>query len=503
MTEVIEKKKAASASDYFVMVLLLLQPLLDVLSYFMQEWGDTAVTTGLRMAVLVTVSLYGFWVSEKKRTYILLWSGVIGFWLLHAINGFRVGYQDPMGDLAEYLKLVQLPLWSLAFYTFFKKSPALSKKVITVLAVNVGVIILIILISFGTGNPVYTYDYPERDMQIGLLGWFGVPNSQSAIVGMLGSFAVLWGFQTGKVWVMSLTSLFGMGLLYVTGTRFAYISAICTALGFLILFLWNRRPIKWLVPMAVFLILLVALVGYSPMQARQEKSQDSQSLYQEKTDAVMGEYSGFVAAEGEEIPSAVLERIETVYKNIYGIPGPYNIPLLGDHIEKYGLENVMKAYHYTTASTTLYNSRIYKIKFLQLNWEEKDLFTKLVGFEYAEAKWKDNIYDPENDFQPLKYYYGYLGAGLYGLFLIVVILYTAFSFFRNWRTYLTEETGAYLMMLVFGLAAAQFSGQVLRRPNVVVYLALAIGYLLMYNRKINSSGRIPVSKKVSGNKHFR
>ena len=95
--------------------LLLAQPLLDVLSYFMQEAGSTAFTTALRMAML----------AEKKRPYYVLGGVLLGFWLLHMANCFRLGYQDPVGDAAEFLKLAQFPLWTLAFSTFLRQRDGL------------------------------------------------------------------------------------------------------------------------------------------------------------------------------------------------------------------------------------------------------------------------------------------------------------------------------------------------------------------------------------------
>ena len=107
--------------------LLLVQPLLDVLSYFMQNLGMTALTTALRTVLLFAVSLYGFAISDRKRLYGLLWGVAGGFWLLHMLNCFRLGYQDPVGDAAEYLKLVQFPLWTAVFLTFFRQRPGLDQ----------------------------------------------------------------------------------------------------------------------------------------------------------------------------------------------------------------------------------------------------------------------------------------------------------------------------------------------------------------------------------------
>ena len=50
------KGRMISHTGEFMAALLLLQPMLDVLSYFMQNVGGTVFTTALRMALLITVS---------------------------------------------------------------------------------------------------------------------------------------------------------------------------------------------------------------------------------------------------------------------------------------------------------------------------------------------------------------------------------------------------------------------------------------------------------------
>ena len=483
----------ASHTGEFAFALLVVQPLLDVLSYFMRELDATAVTTSLRMVLLFSVSFYACVISSRKKLYVFSYGVIAVFWLLHMLNCFRVGYVDPVGDVAEYLKLVQFPLWALAFFTFFEHKEELETAVTGWLALNFGLILLVIVLSFGTGNPVYTYDYPERGMQIGILGWFGVPNAQSAIVTLLVPPLLLWAFEKKKLWLFSLACLLGFGLLYFTGTRLTYFAALLVAGGFLLLLLWNKEPLRFCLPLLAVLVLLVVCKDVSPMEIRQSYSVGSNTLYQEKTDAIMGEDSGFVYEEGETIDPKIFEKVKRVYTEVYGVPGPYDLPLLGDLIEKFGLDAVMEAYDYTIAPERLYHSRIRKLTALELNWQEKDLLTKVLGFEYAEATINGHIYDPENDFQPLLYYYGYLGCFLYLAFPAGLIALALCLFFRNWRTFLTMGLGTWAMMFLFALGAAQFSGQVLRKPNVCVYFSLSAALILRhcgrYWQRKESKGR--------------
>ena len=49
------KGRMISHTGEFMAALLLLQPMLDVLSYFMQNVGGTVFTTALRMALLLSL----------------------------------------------------------------------------------------------------------------------------------------------------------------------------------------------------------------------------------------------------------------------------------------------------------------------------------------------------------------------------------------------------------------------------------------------------------------
>ena len=490
MREIRFKTKCVSHAGSFLAVILLLQPLLDVLSFFMQEAGTTAVTTVIRLILLAVVSLYGFVISDRRQLYAAGWAVVAGFWLLHSLNSIREGYLEPIGDAAEFLKLVQFPLWAMAFFTIFQKREGESEDVFGVLAINFGVILLVIGLSYLTGHTAFTYDFPERGIQLGVLGWFGVPNAQSAILSLLVPGVILWALNTEQFWVYTVCSAAGLGLLYMTGTRLTYYTALLCAAGFLLLILLCRRPPVFCLPMLAFFILLLALRGVSPMEQRQQVSETSFAVYQEKIDAVMGEDRDFTYTQGQEIPPAVYEKIKTLYTDVYGVEGVYGEVLLGDLNERFGVEKVMEEFSYSIRPQVLNNSRTRKLIALRMVWEERDFLTHLVGMEYSAAKIGAHNYDPENDFPALLYFTGYLGVAIYGLFLLGIVLYAILAFFVRFPSLLSPEFGTAAMMCALALGAAQLSGQVLRRPNVTVYFSLAAALLLVLARETPSPRKL-------------
>lgn len=491
MAETSLKSKLTLHTGEFMTALLIIQPLLDVLSYFAQGGSGNVFTTALRMVMLATVCLYALVITDRRQLYLALYGGVAAFWFLHVLNCIRVGYQDPVGDAAMYLRLVQFPLWTAAFYTFFKKREDLDLHAVGVLAFNFAMILLIIGLSYATGTPVYTYDNDQRGIHIGVMGWFVVHSAQSAIVSLLALALLLWGYRAGKLWGFCLCCLGGLGLLCLTGTRMAYYTALIAAGGFLALILLTKRRIAFCIPLAVSIVLMIALKGLTPMSQRQTLLGGSLSLYQERIDQIMGDDADYVHKPGEDVPPEVLEKVRTVYTDIYGVGGLFGEPLLEDLNQRFGVERVMELYDYTLRPQELNDSRVRKVIALRLVWEEQDALTHFLGFEYANVRIGDNIYDPENDFPALLFYYGYLGTALYAGFLIWVAACGAVGFFRKFPVLLTVEFGTVVMMFVFTLGAAQMSGNVLRRPNVTVYSALAAAAICYRARMAPPADRLP------------
>ena len=164
----------------------------------------------------------------------------------------------------------------------------------------------------------------------------------------------------------------------------------------------------------------------------------------------------------------------------------------------------MDAYEYTSEPSILSDSRVRKSMYAKLMWEEKDFLTHLFGFEYSDMVYEGTIYDLENDFPAVFYFCGYIGFALYMIFLALfaVMIFKAFGedVAAAWKTqnskgkrsplrkslyafgggvqsFLTMEMGAVGMTFLLAAIAAQISGNVLRRPNVTVYFAIAAAYL--------------------------
>ena len=154
----------------------------------------------------------------------------------------------------------------------------------------------------------------------------------------------------------------------------------------------------------------------------------------------------------------------------------YMVGAVPDIFERFGMERVLLWFHMSTDTARLIDTRQIKLCYSGLIWEDCDLQTKLVGFEVSQLGF-DGTHDLENDWPALYYYYGYLGVGLYAAFVLLVVLRMLRKLLTDFRGSFTAENFALALSLALLVGLAQFSGAVLRRPNVSVYLAVVLGLI--------------------------
>ncbi len=274
------KEAIVGKLPWIVGAIIVIQPLLDVLSYFLGEMGNNSLSTALRFLLLMAVALLGFLVSDRKRVYFLFY-GVMGlFWVAHMANCYRIGYQSMVADTANFLRIMNFPIFALSFVTFFKKGKGLGKFICAAFAINLGEIILFTALPWLTGHPVYTYD----TLYLGVMGWFGVANAQSAIIVLVAPLSLFFAWKSGKYPLFLLSLVLSFGLMFVTGTKFTFYSIFIVAGAFIFLFVLNfqKKSLRYVLPLLAVLVLVVAFRQYAPMQQRESQSAYALSNYQQR-----------------------------------------------------------------------------------------------------------------------------------------------------------------------------------------------------------------------------
>ena len=208
-------ERQASVARIWIWVLILSQPVLDAVSYWAAEMQiSSALTFGARMLILALTVLIAFVLSARKRDYFITAGILIVFWCAHMFACKRVGYADPVSDLTNYVRVAQLPIYTLALMTLLRRAGDIPTLIEKALAADLWIIAAIsaLAVLTGTNNPTY----PK--WEIGVSGWFALPNSQSAIYGVLTLVTVLSAVREKKPATAVLRCAVGFALLFLLGT---------------------------------------------------------------------------------------------------------------------------------------------------------------------------------------------------------------------------------------------------------------------------------------------
>ena len=497
---------------HLIFALIVIQPLFDVLSFFLGEMGSNTLSTLLRFAFMAAVALLGFLVSDKKKLYLIFYALAAAFWLLHMANCFRIGYQSVVQDAANFLRIVSFLVFTLSLITFFHQGQQVRKAILLAFAANFVLFWLFTVLPWALGRPQYTYS----ELFVGMMGWFSIPNAQSTILVLTAPFAIYWAYCTKKYPAFLAMIVLCFGLMYATGTKLTFYSIFIIACAYIFLFVLQlgKAGLRYILPLVAVVVLVFVFWHQSPMDLRERMSAYSRDLNDQQVEATLEQNSADKDAiedaqkSKKKQPEATMEEIHRGLFYVYtdkesnGLFMPYGY-FFEDMNERFGLYRVMEAYNYSITSSTLSDFRVMKSLFSQLVWEEKDLATRFVGYEYSEVVVGDTIYDLENDFPAIYYFFGYIGFALY----MLVFVYIAFVVLRalwadmagafqalprvegpkqKWfalgvwqglKRFLTIEMGAAGMSFLLAILAAQISGYVLRRPNATIYFAVATAYL--------------------------
>ena len=104
-----------------------------------------------------------------------------------------------------------------------------------------------------------------------------------------------------------------------------------------------------------------------------------------------------------------------------------------------------------------------------------------MGYETSRQD-TEGDYDMENDWPAVFYYYGYLGFALYVGFILYFVLQILRTLRRDFSGSFTVLNFTLALTLGLQLGLAQFSGALVRRPNVSIYLALILALIWYQTR---------------------
>ena len=461
----------AACLPKIMLILCIIQPLLDVASFWLDRLClSNGPTTALRFIMLVVVILVGFILSERKRYYFILAGILAALTAAHIAACAQWGYGAPVADLANMLRIYQLPMMTLAFVTMVKTDPDCIDSIKKGFLICLVICATVEVISVVTGTNPYTY----RDQKtVGICGWFYFANSQSAVLSMLVPVALTFVLErTRKMLPFILVSVTGFGVLYFFATRLAFAALLATGLGLAVCLLILRKKGRMSVGRSVAVLLVctalcVAAVGVSPMERNNALVERNKILKQQDIDAMVAADEAVAVEKGIEGEELALARLETAYGKYLAGPSGH-----------FGLKRTAELYDYSTDAGDIADVRRARLNFCKMLLEDQPGLSFWFGMEREDMSHDGITYDVENDFHGIFYLCGAVGLALMIAFLGWFLLRIAGALFRDFEHVFTLQAVGCGLALVCCLAHAYLTAGVLRRPNVTFYLAvlLAMAY---------------------------
>ena len=459
----------------FAFIVLVIQPVMDVVSYWCTEFRlSGGITLLMRMGVMGLSILWGYWISDRKKAYWIA-AGILALiYAGHAFACMQVGYADIVGDISNYIRVAQMPIMMIVFTTCLRQNKKTMRWLLAGAAAALLVVLAVELLSVVTGTDPHTYS----DDGTGILGWFYNTNSQSAILGMLTPFLLLWLLLKQKknpVWVL-LAAAVSCGALFMLGTRLAYASIFAALVGLAVTVLLVRRQC-WssAVGFLALAVVFAGLIKVSPMYLHQHNYEAIQSERQEETDELEIKIPGL--SDGEEGEEGKKEMTPEQYAEMIENLTPLYEKYVGDFVDIFGAEETMKMYHFTTDSFEFSNVRQKKLRFSEALMDCSPFSSRLFGLELSRFTVNGNIYDVENDFHGIYYLYGAVGLIAYLVFLLYFVGLVLWALFKNIKQYFTLTAATQGIALCVCMAHAYNTAGVLRRPNASIYLSLVLALI--------------------------
>ena len=459
-------------SDRWLAFLFAVQPCLDVLAYWTRN--DRVTPAGIiRLLLLLALPCYVLFRNPEKKKLLLFLAFTGSFCLLHVFNCLRNGYLSPVFDIRYMASVVQMPVFAVCFLMAIREEHSKEAALCGFgIAAALTVLFLVISRVTNTGNVTYGEG-------MGYSGWVidVNRNANSTNLVIFAALSVYLAIRSKKLWVLFLTAATVTVVFLSNGTKGCYFSIFLIFLGYAAWLLTERFLLKKQMNRGMLLILMLccvfsaAVYPWTP-RYRVEASQ------QESARGAQGEIEATLLEQGIDITDmSPQERFDNpAVKEVFVFYYWRYLGVKPDLIDRFGMDRVLMQYRMSTDVAKLIDSRVMERQYADMVFQDSDLLTKIVGFEVSQMGY-DGIYDLENDWHAIFYYYGYLGFLLYVGFVLFFLWRVGKRLRRDFTGCLKLENFALLLTLILILGLAHFSGATLRRPNVSIWLSLVLALI--------------------------
>ena len=479
--------RTAFVRNHWLMALIVMQPLLDIIAFWTKS-PDGTLAGYVRLIIMVCLPLYLlFTLRGSERKSFIFWMLGIGLvCALHIANTIRTGPVSLGFDISYTAKVAQMPILAVCFMYSIKNDQT-RNQAYWGLFFAAGITAAALGLSVLTGTANCTYGEG-----LGVSGWVIDDNrcANSIILVTLAAFSIFCAVKSDKPFVNIAVPVIAAVVLIANGTMTCYMSIFVIFIGFAVFLLLEKKirgcNLNRLAVIALVAVAIASAAAY-PLTPKY-KIKQTQSDFAELT---QDDFNDELGALGYDLDSMSNEEklsnpeihtaLEDYYWKCLWIITP-------NMFERFDIDEIMLKYDLTTDAATLINTRTIKNAYASLMWDHSDTLTKLFGIDVSDI-WLTGGMDLENDWPAIRYYYGYVGFAAYAAFILYFVYLIIRRLCRDFKGSFTADNFILLVTFALLIGLAQYSGAVLRRPNVSIYLALVLG-LIHYQTAVNPGSRI-------------
>lgn len=479
--------RTAFVRNHWLMALIVMQPLLDIIAFWTKN-PDGTLAGYVRLIIMVCLPLYLlFTLRGSERKSFIFWMLGIGLvCALHIANTIRTGPVSLGFDISYTAKVAQMPILAVCFMYSIKNDQT-RNQAYWGLFFAAGITAAALGLSVLTGTANCTYGEG-----LGVSGWVIDDNrcANSIILVTLAAFSIFCAVKSDKPFVNIAVPVVSAVVLIANGTMTCYMSIFVIFIGFAVFLLLEKKlrgcNLNRLAVIALVAVAIASAAAY-PLTPKY-KIKQTQSDFAELT---QDDFNDELGALGYDLDSMSNEEklsnpeihtaLEDYYWKCLWIITP-------NMFERFDIDEIMLKYDLTTDAATLIDTRTIKNAYASLMWDHSDTLTKLFGIDVSDI-WLTGGMDLENDWPAIRYYYGYVGFAAYAAFILYFVYLIIRRLCRDFKGSFTADNFILLVTFALLIGLAQYSGAVLRRPNVSIYLALVLG-LIHYQTAVNPGSRI-------------
>lgn len=436
-----------------ISIIIILQPVIDILTFFMKENANLNVTIGViaRTLFLVYAFIYIIFSEKIVKNKINLLS-LLAIFITFTIN-ILITIENKtfiISDIKNIVKVCFLPIMLMFFLMYNKKaSEKLSYKI---LVINGLIISSSILIAKLIGTQVCTYGNSINCIE-GYSGWFYSANELGMILVLLFG-VILYDFYETNYSILSLIPL--IMILYSAlclGTKASFVGLLgilCFNLIFQIIrliFFRNKQHIIMFVVALLIPLFIYLLIPSIPVCYNNYDLFRSYDIYCKIP-----------------IDKSKYEQKNYDYKN--------EQKYMESEYSKENISDDKKMELILNGRDKYLEKKVDKIKKLSL-------IEKMFGIGYSGYAKNDDgsVAIAERDYYDMLFEYGYIGVLVILTPLILAFINILLFMFKNIKSILYNKNIMIFSILIV-LTGAHISGHTLFSPAVTIYIAYIIGFLV-------------------------